>query len=54
MHAVSYNILACQISAKDHGGMSAVQDTDLSLLIRLVVVCDQNRKSCLGKGKFFF
>ena len=53
MHTVSYNILASEIGSKYHGSMGSVQDADFSLLIRFVVVCDQNRKTGLGKGQLF-
>ena len=52
VHAVSYDILAGQISAEYEGGMRTIQNANLSLLIRLVIVCDQNWKICLVDREF--
>ena len=54
MHTVPDNILTCQVSPKDHGSMGAVENTDFSLLIRLMVISDQHRKAGLGKGSSSF
>ena len=54
IHAVTHDILSRKISPQYKRGMCPVQDTDLALLIGLVVVGDQHRKSGLFKGKLCF
>ena len=49
MHGLSYDVVAAQVRSQYERGMRTVQDTNLSLLIRLLIVSEDNRKSCIGK-----
>ena len=40
MHTVSYNILPCEVGAKHEASVGTVQNTDLSLLVWFMIVCD--------------
>src|SRR5699024_6642240 len=40
--------------AQNHGGMRAVQDTYFTLFVRLVIVCNEDRKACLLKRELIF
>ena len=51
LHAVSHDVLAAKIRAEDHGGMSAVEDAYLALLIGRHVVHHLNGESRLLEGK---
>ena len=52
MHGLSYDVVAAQVRSQYERGMRTVQDTNLSLLIRLLIVSEDNRKSCIGKREF--
>ena len=52
LHGLQHDIVTAQIGSQHKGGMSAVQDTDLPLLVRFLVIREDNRQSCFGKRQF--